>query len=158
MSVLSSDRIAAYVNRERAVLDQTFGPGQYEIEDIDRDEAKVRSVAFEVQLVYDRNRARDVGTYITLFGVPEELSVQNPLDTWASFLGEEIPLLPRNGSGIITVPPDEQVRNDLKWVARFAREIFSDPQTKRDAAYFALGYDKAYNDWASGKGSWGGPD
>jgi len=158
MSWLSSDRIAAFLDRERALLDETFGAQQYEIEDTDRDEATIRSPGLEVKLAYDRNRARDVGTYITLLGLPDELSIQHPLDTWAAFLGEEIPLLPRNGSGIIVVPPDEQVRNDLKWIARFVQEIFSDPQRKRDAAYFARGYNRAYNDWASGKGSWGGLD
>lgn len=158
MASPSSDRLAAFVSRERALLDQLFGAGHYEVEDIDRDETVIRCNALEVKLAYDRYRVRDVGTYITLFGVPEKLSFQHPLDTWARFLGEDIPLLPRNSSGIITVPPDEQVRNDLYWVARFVREIFADPQSKRDAAFFAAGYNKAYNDWASGNGSWADVD
>src|SRR6266702_462708 len=105
---ISSDHIAAFLERERALLDQIFGAGHYEIEDTDRDEAVVRSSALEVKLSYDRFRVRDVGTFITLFGVPDELSFQHPLHTWARFLGEDVPLLPRNSSGIITVPPDQQ--------------------------------------------------
>ena len=32
--------------------------------------------------------------------------------------------------------------------------IFDDETKARDAAYFADGYNRAYNDWASGRGSW----
>jgi hypothetical protein len=158
MGGLSSDRIAAFLERDRTLLDQIFGIGQYEIQDIDRDIATVRSADLEINFVYDRYRMRDVGTYITLLAVPEEVSFQHPLDTWARFVGEDTPRLARNASGSITVAPEEQVRNDLKRVARLVQKIFSDPQRRRDAAYFAGGYNKAYNDWASGNGSWSEPE
>ena len=158
MGWVSSDRIAALVERDRGLLDQAFGLGQYQIEDANGDEAIVRSAELEIRFAYDRNRARDVGAYVTLLGLPEATSYQHPVDTWARFLGEEMPDLPRDSSGIITVPPDEQVRSSLQWIARFAQEILSDPQKMRDAAYFAHGYNTAYNDWASRKGSWAASD
>lgn len=154
MGRLSSNHIAELVGSERTLLDQTFGVGEYEIDDVDLDEAIIRTAALKVKLVYDRHRSSDVGTYISLFGVPDELAVEHPIDIWARFVGEDIPLLPRNRAGIISIPPDEQIRNDLQRVAHLLREVFTDPQRKRDAAHFASGYNTAYNDWASGKGSW----
>lgn len=69
MGWLSSDHIAELVGSEQTLLDQTFGVGQYEIDDVDPDEAIIRTAALKVKLVYDRHRSSDVGTYISLFGV-----------------------------------------------------------------------------------------
>ena len=68
-------------------------------------------------------------------------------------MGKDFPRLPRNSAGINTLLPDEQVQNGLQWGARFVREIFSDLKQKRDAAYFAAGYNQAHKDWASRNGS-----
>ena len=69
---------------------------------------------------------------------------------WTRPLGEEIRPIPRNSSGHVTLSPEEQIRAELKLVARLSREVFSDPQKTRDAFNFVRGYRKAYNDWASG--------
>ena len=148
---LTSDRVAVFLDREAALLAELFGGEAYEVEDVSPDVAIIRSTVFEMTFAYDRRRARDLGTSIKLLGLPSELSVEHGLGSWARFLEEDIPVLPTNASGIITVPLEVQVRDNLKWVARFAREIFSDPQRTRDAVHFADGYDAAYTDYCSGK-------
>ena len=149
------DRVASLLERERPLLDEIFGVGQYDIEDEHPDDAIVRSWEFTIEIGYDRNRNRSLGIAVILHGMPDRLSVQqNGLETWARFLGEDYPELPRDSQGIVTTSPEQQLRDELKLFARYKREIFSDPQTKRDAAFFADGYNRAYNDWASRKGSW----
>jgi hypothetical protein len=153
------DDVATLVERERPLLDEIFGAGQYQIEDADRDSAVIRSAEFKLDIGYDRNRRRDLWVMVTLLGLPERLSIHvkvHPLDTWASFLGEEYPTLALDvdARGIIMTPPGEQLRHELETFARYKRVIFSDPQTKRDAAFFAAGYNKAYNDMCSRKGAW----
>ena len=153
------DHVATLVERERPLLDEIFGAGQYEIEDAGRDSAVIRSAEFNLEIGYDRNRDRHLGLRVRLLGLPEGLSIHmkvHPLYTWARFLGEEYPTLALDvdARGIIMTPPGEQLRHELEIFARYKRELFSDPQTKRDAAFFAAGYNRAYNDMCSGKGAW----
>jgi adenine-specific DNA-methyltransferase len=44
------------VHLVRALLDEIFGAGQYEIEDADRDSAVIRSAEFKLDVGYDRTR------------------------------------------------------------------------------------------------------
>lgn len=151
------DHVATLVERERPLLDEIFGAGQYEIDGIGRDSAVIRSAEFKLDVGYDRNRLRDLWIMVMLLGLPERLSIHvkvHPLHTWARFLDEEYPPTPKDADGFVTIPPGQQLRSQLEMFARYKREIFSDPQTKRDAAFFAAGYNRAYNDWASRKGSW----
>jgi hypothetical protein len=160
-SVVSSpspDRLASLLRCEQTLLGEIFGTDNFNVDDLHPDEAVVRCAAFELEFAYDRTRWRDVTTFVTLLGVPEELSLKTPLDVWARFNGKEPPRPATNAEGIVTLPADEQLRSGLEWVAQFVREVLSDPRRKRDAAYFAYGYHKAYNDWASGRGSWSGSD
>lgn len=151
----SSDLITTIVERERPLLDEIFGAGQYEIEDTGPDSATIRSSEFRVRVGYARNRDRDLRIDVMLLGLPEPVSVRvHPLQTWARYLDEDYPLPPRDAQGFVTIPPDEQLRNELNLFARYKRELFSDPQTKRDAAFFAAGYNRAYNDMYSRKGAW----
>jgi hypothetical protein len=139
---------------EQAALDRIFGAGNYDIEDVNSDEAIVRTSGLEVRFTYDRSRLRDVSTSMTIFGVPDQVSTDHRPDALAHMLGQEIPTPPVDAEGFFALPPEEQVRDHLKWLARFVEEIFSDPQRTRDAAHFGAGYNAAYGDWASRKGSW----
>lgn len=145
------------VERERPLLDEIFGAGQYEIEESGSDVAIVRSAEFKLEIVYDRSRNRHLGLHVMLLGLPKRVPILvHPLRAWFRFLGKESdsPRLPTDASGIITTPPDEQLRNELKLFARYKQDVSSDPQVKQDAAFFAAGYSRAYNDWASRKGPW----
>ena len=149
------DRVISLLERERPLLDEIFGTGQYHIEDETPDDAIVRSPEFTITIGYDRNRDRSLYISVILPGMPHRLSVQdNGLETWARFLGEDYPGVARDARGVVTASPEQQLRDELNLFARYKREIFSDPQTKRDAAFFADGYNTAYNDWASREGSW----
>lgn len=150
----SSDRVSAFLKAEQAALDEIFGTEKYEIEDVNRDVAILRSSTFEVTFVYDRKRLRDVSTSMTIFGVPDEVSSDHGPEVLAQMLGAEIPPPPRDTEGFFALSPEDQVRDHLKWLARFVEEIFSDPRRTRDAAYFGTGYNAAYRDCASGKGPW----
>ena len=153
MSWPSSNRISDLLGSERPLLDEIFGRGKYEIDDVDPDVSIVRSAVIELKFGFDRHRARDIVTTVTIVGVPQEISL-NSLDVLARFIGEDIPPLPTNANGVVSVPPDEQIRKHLRCVLRLAEDVFTDPQKTRDAAIFGAGYNSAYNDWASGKGSW----
>jgi len=151
----SSITVAMLVERERPLLDEIFGAGQYEIEDPHPDAAIIRSSEFELSIGYERYRDLDLGIYVTLLGLPLGVPSQtNPLSTWCRFLDEDYPVPPRDARGFIEIPADVLLRNELSLFARFKREIFSDPQSKRDAAFFAMGYNKDYNDRASRQGRW----
>ncbi|GAA3894960.1 hypothetical protein GCM10022276_12580 [Sphingomonas limnosediminicola] len=131
-----------------------FGAGQYRIKEINEDVAVVSATKIELKFVFDRERMRDVAALITLREVPDDLEVPMPVEIWIRFLGEQAAPLVKEGRGIITVPPDEQIEDQLKWVALLRREVFTSTARTRDAAYFVRGYHIANNDWGSGGGSW----
>jgi hypothetical protein len=150
----SPDRIADILAQRSQQLDAIFGAGQYRIEETDDDVATVHGTTFDLKFEFDRYRMRDVGAYIKLRDVPDELEARMPVEIWIRFLGEQAPSLAKDRRGIISVPPDEQIEGELKWVALLSREVFASTEKTRDAAYFVRGYHIAYNDWATRGGSW----
>lgn len=144
---MSNPDLAKLLEGERPWLDRIFGEGAYRVETTDPHQVSVRSVRLKLELGYDA-RDRSIGSTLE---VTEEWGTE--LDSpygWARFLGEEVPPWPRNPSGHVTLTPEEQVRAELKWLARLSAELFSDPQKTRDAVNFVRGYRAAYNDWATG--------
>jgi len=154
MKSLTPDRIADILAQRSPQLDAIFGAGQYRIEETGNDTATVRWTKFELKFEFDRYRMRDVGAYITLRDVPDELRMQMPVDIWIRFLGEQAPQLAKDRRGIISVTPDEQIETELRWIELLSREVFASREKTRDAAYFVKGYHIAYNDWATRGGSW----
>jgi hypothetical protein len=147
MSSFGTLSIPKVLERQRDALDQAFGVGAYSIESTDAAEATVRSGLLEWRVGYD-SRDRSIHSLIVESGVPE--AGQAIPETWARYLGEEPTGWPKDSSGHVSLSLDEQVRIEIERLARLKREIFSDPQRARDAAYFVRGYHSAYNDWASG--------
>src|SRR3954451_16247304 len=150
----STDRIGDLLRERRAQLDVILGAGQYRIEEIDSDIVLVHASSFELEVVFDRRRMREVTAFIELRDVPDELAIRMPVDLWMRFLGQQAAPLAKDESGMIPLPPDEQIDAALKWVALLSGAVFASPEKTRDAAYFARGYHTAYNDWASRSGSW----
>ncbi|HEX8214908.1 MAG TPA: hypothetical protein VF582_05495 [Allosphingosinicella sp.] len=147
MTWFSKPSLPALLNDARATLDQIFGEGAYRIESDGPEQVSVRSRCLRLELAHDR-RDGSIGSELTVTG-PWGEETSDP-EGWAQFLGEEMPPFPRNGSGHATQSIEEQVRAELKKVARLSDILFSDPQKTRDAVHFVRGYGKAYNDWASG--------
>jgi hypothetical protein len=135
------------LERERPLLDRIFGKDAYRIESDRPSAASVRSGRFKLDLGYDA-RDRSIGGILTVTG-PWGEEEAGP-DGWTQFLGEKLPQPPRNASGHVMPSPEMQIRAELTCVARLCDEVFSDPQTTRDAVNFVRGYRRAYNDWARG--------
>jgi len=141
--------VPVLLDHERALLDSIFGEGEYQIESSHPQEAAIRFSRFKLALGYD---ARDGSIASTLtLTEPWGEELDDP-QGWARFLGEEPASPPRNSLGQVTLGPEEQIRAELKLVARLSRDIFSDPQKTRDAVNFVRGYRTAYNEWA--RGAW----
>jgi len=152
MGWFSSKRVAEMLACEKPLLEKIVGSPTYEIEDADPNEATVRSPTFVLQFEYDRDRVGDVMVYLSAGGEASEPI--HPLETWARFLGEDRAPVPVNKAGKVTVSAEQQIHDKLVTADRLVKEIFSDPRRARDASAFADGYNAAYNDWASGNGSW----
>ncbi len=105
----------------------------------------MRSELLTVQLGGGMNDG-DVGALIEL----AEPAAIGGAWTWALFLGEKPSPKPRDKNGRVIASTDEQLKDELQLLARLMREIFSNPETTRDAAYFVRGYQQAYNDYAAG--------
>ena len=133
----------------RRALDQIFGKGAYDVESDERDAACVRSRQLEWRIGYDR---RDGSLASSLTAAPqEEWSESAVPETWARFLGDEVPPLPRDAVGMVELSVDEQIALELALLQRLSLSIFADAQRTRDAAFFVRGYQRAYTDYCSGR-------
>jgi hypothetical protein len=135
------------VKLQASRLDAIFGAGTYRIESSNDVVCTVRTSAVEAEFGYDW-RDRWVSSSLTALQVPDEISIPHSAELWLRFKGIDAPV-PRT-SGL----DEQQVIDALELVAQAVRTVFSDPATVRDAAFFAWGYNIAYNDWASRRGSW----
>ncbi|HEU5284969.1 MAG TPA: hypothetical protein VFU20_00495 [Sphingomicrobium sp.] len=136
------------LDEQRPSLDAIFGPDSYVIEETSPYSAILKTAIADFEFSDD---PRDfVSASIT--SVPAVDLIQSPLDIWMRFLDEEIPAQRRSD------PYQEQLANELKWIAVIVERILKDADRRREAASFVNGYNRAYNDWASGKGSWAEPD
>ena len=142
-----SPQLASLLELERPALDQVFGAGAYQVESSHPHEAVVRTEGVEWRLGYDQ-RDGSIESLITASGVSWHEEAGSWL--WMQFLGQETPTRPRTPTGHIAVSHEAQLKNELEWLAQLCSEVFSDPSKARDAASFVRGYNKAYNDWASG--------
>ena len=154
MRLWSPERVADVLERESNLLGHVFGPGNFRIEEADPDVAIVHSQLVRCDFAYERDRDRQLTTMLTPIGVPEEVALPHPLDTWNGLVGLEISASPRDSAGRVKATLQEQMVSELRVLGRVVHKLFSDPARTRDAAYFAAGYNQAYNDWASRKGSW----
>jgi hypothetical protein len=147
MGWLSKPRLAELLQRQESLLDEIFGKSVYQIEDSDEQFCVLRTEAVEIEFAYDW-RDQWLASSIKPLNVPPAVAETNIIETWVRFQDKEVAL--RRKSQL----DDRQVIDELKLVRQVMTDIFTDPQTARDAAYFAWGYTIAYNDWASGRGSW----
>ena len=147
MGMVSQPSLLDLLNRQAGRLDALFGSGTYRIESANEVACTIRTSAVEVELAYDW-RDRWVAPSLRALQVPDEISIPHPVELWMRFVGADSPL-PRKGA-----LDEQRVINALERVEQAVRAIFSDPRTARDAAFFAWGYNTAYNDWASRRGSW----
>lgn len=136
--------VAAMLEATAPNLDRVFGSGNYTIEKTGEYSALLTTKLADFGFTDD---PRDfVAGYISR--VPNVEVIQSPLDTWMKFLGEDTP------SQSCAASHSAQLAAELNWVARIVDEILVDPARTRDAAWYMNGYNQAYNDWASGQGSW----
>ena len=100
-----------------------------------------------VEVRFGRDR-RDgaIGSMIVLRDPPAETGGEAEIWTWARFLGVEVAPVNRDRAGRVRVAPDEQLRAEITMIGRLMKEVFSDPQRLRDAAFFVEGYTVRYND------------
>ncbi|HEX6375589.1 MAG TPA: hypothetical protein VFZ91_07695 [Allosphingosinicella sp.] len=147
MGLFSQPSLADLLKRQASRLDTIFGSGTYRIESASEVACTVRTSAVEVEFAYDW-RDQWIAPSLRALQVPDEISIPHPVELWMRFNGSDTPL-PRK-----CTLDEQQVIDALELVAEAVRIIFSDPETVRDAAFFAWGYNTAYNDWASRRGSW----
>ena len=148
MSVSGFTPLSERLARQSALLDATFGAGGYRIDSDDAHRATLRSDGIEWRAGVDE-RDGALGTHLIARGDCWEEEAGPWL--WALFLAEEPRPFPRDGSGRVTVPLDDQLGSELELLARLRGEIFCKPSSAREAASFVRCYTRAYNDWASGK-------
>jgi hypothetical protein len=147
MGLFSKPSLVDLLKRQASRLDSIFGSGTYRIEGASDVTCTVRTSAVEVRFAYDW-RDQWIASWLTALHVPDEISIPHPVELWLRFKGLDTPL-PRKSA-----LDEQQVTDALELVAEAVKDIFSDPETARDSAFFAWGYSIAYNDWASGRGSW----
>lgn len=151
MSNLNGPSLSDRLQRERTWLDEIFGKTAYDVEGDAPDTATVHSKMLEWRLAYD---ARDGCLTSTLIAYPDEpwADLATP-DLWAQFIDVEIPRLPRSTAGQIEIGVDEQLARELDWLRRLSADIFADKAKARDATFFVRGYQRAYTDYFSGRGT-----
>lgn len=129
-------------------LDRIFGGDNYHIEKTGEYPVLLRTRSADFEFTDD---PRDfVAAFI--HDIPGFQISQSPIDTWLKFLGTETPAQKRSHSY------EQQLTNELEYVGTIVAKILADDATTRDAVWFVSGYNKAYNDWASGQGSWASSD
>ena len=136
--------LAQLLLAEKALLDETFGAGSYQLVETHEHACSVRTAIAEVSLAYDW-RDQWVASDIKPLAVPERLQEMHSLETWLGFLDRRLPI--RRKSGL----DRRQVTDELLLIQVVAKEILADPERRRDAANFCRGYNEAYNDFYSGR-------
>jgi len=149
MGLFAKPSMVALLNKEKATLDAVFGEGAYEISSDHRDQATLRSTNLEIG--FGCARDGEIGALITLRDAPPDVSGTAGSWLWAKFLDADEPSLERDRNGIVRDPPEQQTKREIEIIARLVKEVFLDPRKLRDAAYFAEGYTRAYNDWSGGR-------
>jgi hypothetical protein len=143
----SEQTLADLIRRQTSMLDDIFGVGNYSIDATEDGDCIVRSQTIEAQFDYG-SRERRIFLTIKALAVPTHISERHPIETWVSFLDKELPL---TTSGPLS---DHQIIEVLGFLEQLVKGIFADAETARNAAYYAWGYNSAYNDWASRSGCW----
>ena len=148
MESFGRPHVGEMLDEQRLELDRIFGAGTYTIEKASEYSAFLKTPVADFEFTDD---PRD---FVSAFveSVPGMDVVQSGIDTWAQFLGEEPPPQKRSDSY------QQQLAKELRWIAMIVDRILTDKATTRDAAWFVSGYNQAYNDWASRKGTWSEPD
>ena len=148
MGLSGRPHVAEMLDEQKQILDQIFGSGVYKIEKTSEFSAILKT-PYAGFCISDDPRDFVAASVVSVPGMDV---VKSPIDTWMQFLGEETPPQKR------TDPYEEQLANELKWIAAVVDRILKHPDRTRDAAWFIAGYNRAYNDWASRKGSWTEPN
>jgi len=142
MKRLGRPHVAKMLEEQSLTLDDIFGSDGYSIEETGAYSAVLRTPLADFAFSDD---PRDfVSAYIV--GIPGIEVIQSPIDTWTHFFGEDPAAQKRSDSY------RQQLANELNWIALIVDRILKDEATTRDAVWFVKGYNRAYNDWASG--SW----
>ena len=128
---------------EIGLIDEIFGQGAYSLEMLDNDVARISADWVEVTISFDR-RDGFVSSTLKSKLVGRELAEEAISDIFIKFCGIE-PTTPLRGP----LGP-ERVQHELKGIYP-AIEMLKDPNKSRNACFFVLGYNEAYNDWASGQ-------
>lgn len=128
----------------KPTLDRIFGADAYSIERTGEFSAIVHTDVADFEFTDD---PRDF-VAASIIAIPNVPTVESPIDTWMSFVDYQAPARSRAASY------GEQMQAELKSIGIVVNQILSDPAKTRDAACFVRGYNRAYNDWASRKGTW----
>ncbi|HUE78655.1 MAG TPA: hypothetical protein VMN38_03395 [Sphingomicrobium sp.] len=148
MGSFSRPSMTSLLEGQRALLDNAFGVGAYQVESSDPEQAIVRSTLLDASFGCERDG--QIGALIILRDPPADTCGDAETWLWAKFLGVETPLASRDKFGRVRAAPEEQLRTEIEMIGRLMKEIFSDPRRLRDAAFYVHGYTRAYNDRASG--------
>lgn len=144
MSTSERPHLTRMLEEASQSLDQIFGTGSYWIEWTGDVSAVLHTQLADFQFTDD---PRDFVS-ASIISVPDVPVVQSPLDSWMSFLDRDLSPQSRKASY------REQMQAELEAIAILVEQILLHPATARDAAWFVQGYNRAYNHWASRKGSW----
>jgi len=148
MGLFSKPSIVELLDREQPMLDHAFGVGSYEVDSSHPEQATVRSSLLEARFGCERDGA--IGALIVLRDPPTGTCGEAETWLWAKFLDVDAPPMIRDHEGRVQAAPEQQLRREVEMIGRLVRDIFSDPQKAREAAFYVEGYTRAYNDWASG--------
>ena len=148
MGLSGRPHVAAMLEEQRTALDRLFGRGGYGIEATGDYAALLKTPVADFVFTDD---PRDFVS-ASISAVPGIDIIQSPLEIWMAFLDQDVSA-PRRSD-----PYQRQLADELEWLGIIVEKVLKDQATARDAAWFVAGYNRAYNHWASGKGSWAEPE
>lgn len=132
--------IGAMLESASSHLDQIFGAGAHRVSAQDDQSALISTIVGDFEFTDD---PRDfVACAMIGFSGP---GTKDPLETYLQFLGIDDDGQSRLDGWQI------QLTKELDRLAIVVSNILTDNEIRRDAVSFIRGYNRAYNDWASGK-------
>ena len=142
MPISDAQRIAEHLRKERALLDDLFGPDSYSIEVPSQYRCLLRSDWVEVTFAYDP-RDRWIDSAVEPLLLPDHLRDLIPSHLWPPFAGGTRSI---ESKGPLEA---ERVKAELRLVERILRAEIEAPGTLRDWAFFTRGYSYCYTDRVS---------
>ena len=140
---LNRPHLSDLLRQQHKLLDEIFGRGSYQIEEIRPAVCELKTAEVEIEFAFDP-RDRWVSSMIKPLNVPADLVESYPAGTFLRFCDIDEPVRRKSNLN------GDQIVAELELIEPAIR-LLRDPQKCREAVWFARGYCAAYTDWARGR-------